>query len=181
MGSKHICMVCPKDIGVEVDGTSVISPLLFLGECTHVITDTHDFFLSQRVELREKYDRFIAVTFQESIGIVLPRYRVFVVCPITVVGDILVDFAEVMEHSYDERTHGAFPSKTVRRRQFQEKSHDGIGMVEQTALVVAVVLGGRWSFEETIAFQPINHIHGDNRCAIGQFHDVQKIVDCDIT
>ena len=53
-------------------------------------------------------------------------------------------------------------------------------MVEQAALVIPVIFGGRRNMEETVTHQPIDHIKGDKRCAIGQFHNVEKFIYGDI-
>ena len=84
MACQHIGLVRPQHIRILADGSGVIVPLGLVGESTHVIADTHDFFISQRVELREKHDGLIAVTFQKGVGIVLPRLFVIDWCAPTI-------------------------------------------------------------------------------------------------
>ena len=59
MACQHIGLVCPQHIRVLTDCSGVVIPLRLVGESAHVVADTHDFFISQRVELREKHDGFI--------------------------------------------------------------------------------------------------------------------------
>ena len=71
MACQHIGLMCPQYIRVLADCSGVVIPLRLVGESAHVIADTHDFFISQRVELREKHDGLITVTFQKGVRVVL--------------------------------------------------------------------------------------------------------------
>ena len=64
-------MVRPKDVCIAVYSVGVISPLVFLGESSHVVSNTHDFLLRQLHVLTQEKNRFIAVTLEIGVGTVL--------------------------------------------------------------------------------------------------------------
>ena len=84
MACQHIGLVCPQYIRVLADCAGVVIPLVLIGESAHVVADTHDFFISQCVELREKHDGLIAVTFQKGFGVVFPRLFIIDWCAPTI-------------------------------------------------------------------------------------------------
>ena len=183
MACQHISLVCPQHIRVLADCSGVVIPLRFVGESTHVIADTHDFFISQRVELREKHDGLIAVTFQKGVGVVLPRLFVIDWCAPTIKFfnvtcyrvAVLVDLTQVMEHTHDEGRTSLAPDQVIGLSERQKVLRDHAGVVQKTALVIAVVLGGSRGSKEAVGHQVLHHVIRNNRGSVRQLHEVQKI------
>nr|DAZ70401.1 MAG TPA: hypothetical protein [Caudoviricetes sp.] len=183
MACQHIGLMCPQHIRVIANSTGVIIPLRLVGESAHVVADTHDFFIGQRIELREKHDGLIAVTFQKGVGVVLPCLFVIDWCASTIKFfnvacyrmAVLVDLTQVMEHTHDEGRTSLAPDQMIGLSERQKVLRDHAGVVQKTALVIAVVLGRSGGGEEAVSHQVLHHVIGNNRGSVRQLHEVQKI------
>lgn len=72
MTCQHIGLVCPQDIGIGANSSGVIVPLGLFGESSHVIPDTQDLFLGQCIKLAQEHNRFITMTLEKSVRVILP-------------------------------------------------------------------------------------------------------------
>ena len=68
--------MCPEYIRELVNSVSEAPPMLFVGESTHVVENTHGLLFGQRHVLRQENDRFISMSLDERVGVVLPRLLV---------------------------------------------------------------------------------------------------------
>ena len=135
-----------------------------------MVANTADFFLGQPVELRQQHDRFLAVAFQKCVGIVVPTNTLTVH-----EGEILVNLAEVVEHTHNVGRTLVLPMEIVVLCELDKELHDRSGVLVQTSFMCAVVLRGSRYLEEAPVHQPVQHINREKRCAIGELHQIAEI------
>ena len=80
-----------------------------------------------------------------------------------------------MEHTHDEGRTSLAPDQVIGLSERQKVLRDHAGVVQKTALVIAVVFGGSRSGEEAVGHQVLHHVIGNNRGSVRQLHEVQKI------
>ena len=110
MSRNHVGLMSPQDIRVAMNRSRVILPFFLVGERSHVITNAHDFFLCQLEQRCTTHYRFISVTFEECIGVVIASMINVDGAILIAVNKssrngmtVLVDFAEVLKHTDNPR------------------------------------------------------------------------------
>ena len=119
------------------------------------------------------------MAFQKGVGVVLPLGRVrkqhSVYDQITRRVAVLVDLAQVMEHTHNVGRTRLTPDQVIVLSQRQEVLRDHVGVFQKTALIIAVVLGGSRGGEEAVGHQVLHQVIRNNRGSVRQLHEVQKI------
>ena len=136
MACQHIGVVRPQHIRICVDCAGVVLPFFLRCKRSHVVANTADFFLGQSVELRQQHNGLLPVTFQKCVGVVVRPNNLTV--PEV---EILVNLAEVVEHTHNVWGTLFAPDQTTALTQADKVTGNTERMVEQAAFVVAVVLG----------------------------------------
>ena len=172
MSRNHVGLMSPQDIRIAMNRSCVVLPFFLVGERSHVIADAHDFFLRQLEQRCTTHDRFISVTFEKSVSIVLPCLFIVDGAILISVNDssrdrmtVLVDFTEVVKHSDNPRRAIALPNETVLFGEVNESFGNCERMVEKTAFVVTMIFRRCRCIEETPLFE-LSGISGSLRHCI---------------
>ena len=181
MTCQHIRLVRPKDIRIGSYRSGVIVPFLFRAKGSHVIPDTHDLFLSQSVELREKHNRLISMPFQKSVRVIFPAERVFDNCAVQSdtlpLWSVLVNFAEIVEHSHEIGRAAILPFQLTTFSQTNQVFCHREGVIEKTTFIIPVILGGGRGVEKAVFRKPVNHVDRNQRASVREFHEIQKDIE----
>ena len=106
VGGNHVGVMCPQDSIEAMNRSCVVSPFFLIHESAHMIPDAQDLFQSKLQILREQHYRFIAMTFEQGVGVVFP-FRVvgghMRIIDMQSRITILVNLTQVMEHPNDVR------------------------------------------------------------------------------
>ena len=145
MGSDHVSGVSIEYVGILMDCAGVFAPLFLLGEGSHVVTDTGDLLLGQPADLGGDHNGLFTVSLEEHVlavdevaGLVLY---------------VLVALAQIMEEADDVRRLRTLPVKIKIFGHEHEDVGHVVGMLAQSAGVVAVILGAGGGIEEAFGQQ----------------------------
>ena len=185
MSRNHVGLMSPQNIRVAMNRSRIVLPFFLVGERSHVIADAHDLFLCQLKQRCTTHDRFISMTFEKSIGVVLPCLFIIDGTALIAIKDfpcdrvtVLVDFAEVVKHPDNPRRAFVLPNETVLFGEVNESFGNCERMVEKTAFVVAMIFRRCRCIKETSLFELFRDFrvietlhHGfENLNSVGSFH-----------
>ena len=117
----HVGRMRPEHVRTLMNSPGIVIPLLLIHKGAHVIADTQDFLHRQLQILGEQYDRFITMSLEQRIGLILPAAFIdgtkFRTCRrverVSKRMSILVLLTNIMEHADDVRGFGTLPLQVI--------------------------------------------------------------------
>ena len=121
------------------------------------------------------------MSFKKRARVIFPAERVFNNCAVESdtlpLWSVLVNFAEIVEHSNQIGRSAIPPFQLTTLGQANQVLCHGEGVVKEATFVIPVILGGGRGVEKAVFRKPVNHVDRNQRASVREFHEIQKDIE----